>query len=476
MVRDLRLAAVLTAAQDMATSILSQLPSADALDAASGPAATAGRLGQPLGDDTPDPDRTKPIVADAMAIDGWLRPEEASLLLEAAESGVLRHPDAVVVEIGSYLGRSTAVLAGALAASGVDSTIVSVDPHRGAIGAIDSPFGLRIADDTYNGFRDNLSRLGLRGFVEILRLHSFEVNWDRPISLLYIDGAHDAVSVQQDLRRFSPWIVDGGLLACHDNSEGFPGVVAEIQQLLSTGRFVEIRREADLIVLERRAPEQDSLWRTAAVEKVPGRSLEGAESAARGRFGVEEDARELQAELSETRRLLAEQDVHCRNLGQQLQHQEQLNRDLAEQLQQYQHKVSRFTAEIAQGEAEYARQSETLTQWMRAETQVLRESLTTRRAENEVLRPAFTAEANAPRESLVRETESVRQALGETIRNTEDLLRERGDQIRRVEVELAECRLELSLAEDYIRALRTSISWRLTSPLRTVGKLLQRRR
>jgi methyltransferase family protein len=65
-------------------------------------------------------------LENALSIEGFSRPIELSLLYHLALLG--RGPGEVV-EIGSYLGRSTVVLAQALADSG-GGRVVAVDPHK----------------------------------------------------------------------------------------------------------------------------------------------------------------------------------------------------------------------------------------------------------------------------------------------------------------------------------------------------------
>ena len=58
-------------------------------------------------------------------VDGWLSPDQAARLYDAAAS---TRVDDQIVEIGSFRGRSTIVLAGA-APDGVG--VIAIDPHAG---------------------------------------------------------------------------------------------------------------------------------------------------------------------------------------------------------------------------------------------------------------------------------------------------------------------------------------------------------
>jgi predicted O-methyltransferase YrrM len=50
------------------------------------------------------------------------------------------------------------------------------------------------------------------------------VGWDRPIDLLFIDGDHSVEGARLDWDTWSPWVVQGGLVALHDASTTAPGV------------------------------------------------------------------------------------------------------------------------------------------------------------------------------------------------------------------------------------------------------------
>src|SRR5215210_8228139 len=66
----------------------------------------------------------------ALSIEGFTRPIELSLLYHLA---LLGEGPGEVVEIGSYLGRSTVILARAVADAG-GGRVVAVDPHQGELG------------------------------------------------------------------------------------------------------------------------------------------------------------------------------------------------------------------------------------------------------------------------------------------------------------------------------------------------------
>ena len=73
-------------------------------------------------------------------------------------------------------------------------------------------------------FRRNVEENTLTPFVEALVHRSFEVDWDKPIAFLFIDGLHDYGNVSRDFHHFVPWVMAGGYIAFHDYADYYPGV------------------------------------------------------------------------------------------------------------------------------------------------------------------------------------------------------------------------------------------------------------
>lgn len=145
-------------------------------------------------------------------VDGWLTPREGAALFRRAAACRGR---GVVVEIGSWHGRSTIVLA-AGAAAGAGAAVHAVDPHAGlpVIGA----------GPSLDRFQANLAAAGVTDRVVPHVCTSVEAAraFDAPVELVYIDGAHDHASVLADFQAWVPHVVDGGVMAFHDTI-GYPG-------------------------------------------------------------------------------------------------------------------------------------------------------------------------------------------------------------------------------------------------------------
>jgi predicted O-methyltransferase YrrM len=156
------------------------------------------------------------------AIEGWLLPEEGAWLFRAARSLPRM---ANIVEIGSFKGRSTCCLA--LGCRGTDRRVFAVDTFDGGP---DLPKADLLPD-----FSSNLERMGLSRNVETMVGFSTQVSskWDKPIHLLFIDGSHSYEDVLADFHGFFPFVVSGGIVAFHDVTEAWPGVLRAFNEIRS---------------------------------------------------------------------------------------------------------------------------------------------------------------------------------------------------------------------------------------------------
>ena len=192
-------------------------------------------------------------VADRLAsVEGFLHPLEGYALLLLAEHG----PGAgAVVEIGSYLGRSTCFLAfGVKRAS--RPAVTAIDhfggsPEHQAGGSHES--GVLVAEGTtYNQFLRNIDTAGVAQHVRPIRASSTEAarGWREPIRLLFIDGDHSYEASRDDFAAWSPKVEGNGLVAFHDVGV-WTGVTRFYKELLAEGRWRERAKVRSLRVVGR---------------------------------------------------------------------------------------------------------------------------------------------------------------------------------------------------------------------------------
>lgn len=145
-------------------------------------------------------------------IPGWLLPPEARVLAECARGKA-------VLEIGSYLGRSTVVMAR------VARVVHAIDWGRGDAGA---GFGRTTA-----GLLANLDRFGVAGRVVVHVGAAAAVGpalRDGYFDFAFVDGAHDEASVAADLALARRAVRVDGAVALHDWQQ--PGVLAAARSVL----------------------------------------------------------------------------------------------------------------------------------------------------------------------------------------------------------------------------------------------------
>jgi predicted O-methyltransferase YrrM len=173
------------------------------------------------------------------AIPGWLTRPQA----EALEA--LARPAEVVVELGSWVGRSTA----ALALGCRRGTVYAVDHHRGSPSERGGPhrIALELPDGTYPDFLRNMQRLELLGDAVIPLLGDFEAvarNFHRRVDLLFLDGEHTHEATVAAYRAWAPLLQPRAVVVFHDYC--WPGV----QHALATLELTHTVRH-DLAIHER---------------------------------------------------------------------------------------------------------------------------------------------------------------------------------------------------------------------------------
>jgi hypothetical protein len=189
-------------------------------------------------------DRMKPV-------EGWLRVEEAELLIGCSRRAVRELGVPTVVEIGSFCGKSTIVLASAARTAHASARVYAIDPHQGVVGAEDGLEGVRVGPPTFERFQRNVTDAGLAEMIEPIRLPSYEVPWSSPIAFLFIDGLHGYSSVARDFFHFERHLPDGAYVAFHDCDDTYPAVRMFVEGLAGSGCYEAVSRAGSLVVLRK---------------------------------------------------------------------------------------------------------------------------------------------------------------------------------------------------------------------------------
>ena len=127
-------------------------------------------------------------------------------------------PDATIVEIGVFMGRSTVLLAGARRLRG-SGKVHCVDPFDCSGDAFSIPHYLQAlkatgSDSLEEVFRRNMSRLGVEPWIELHRGTSRDVgaSWSSPIDFLLLDGDQSPVGAREAYDTWVPFLNTGGTI------------------------------------------------------------------------------------------------------------------------------------------------------------------------------------------------------------------------------------------------------------------------
>ena len=183
-----------------------------------------------------------------LTIQGWMLERELNWLHETADNLLV---NSLVVEIGSWKGRSTAGIWDGMKLNG---KLVTIDNWLGQPSFRFTDHREATESDLFLIFMDNMRNLGFNpqwykkgcanGFY-YLRMNSVDAAKlfdDKSIDWLFIDGDHD--TIDSDLTAWLPKIKKGGLISGHDFSTG----------------FAKLRADVDLIFSELNCIDAGSIW------------------------------------------------------------------------------------------------------------------------------------------------------------------------------------------------------------------------
>ncbi|MER6214079.1 class I SAM-dependent methyltransferase [Streptomyces sp. NPDC001272] len=206
---------------------------------------------------TPKPE----TLAAFEAAKGFMPVGEGLALYEAASAAAgLGLP---LLEVGTYCGRSTILLADAAREAGVAA--ITVDHHRGSEEqqpgweyhdptVVDPELGLM---DTLPTFRRTLHRAGLEEHVIAIVGRSPQVAaaWGGPLGFVFIDGGHTDEHATGDYEGWAPHLAVGGTLVIHDvfpdPADGGQAPYRIYLRALASGAFEEVSVTDSLRVLRR---------------------------------------------------------------------------------------------------------------------------------------------------------------------------------------------------------------------------------
>lgn len=180
---------------------------------------------------------------DLAGVGGWLSEDQAERLWTRAAAVA---PGGRIVEIGSFQGRSTIVLARA-APAGVE--VVAIDPHAGNDRGPQEFEGYEHeAAADHERFHRNLDRAGVAARVRHVREASAAAHGlvAGDVDLLFIDGAHRYRPARADVRDWGVRVAQGGTMLVHDSFSSVGVTLALGRELLASSSWRYVGRSRSL--------------------------------------------------------------------------------------------------------------------------------------------------------------------------------------------------------------------------------------
>ena len=162
---------------------------------------------------------TANLLKDVETVEGYLAPNEIRFLALMAACPTSAGE---ILEIGSFKGKSTIVLAKAAAMAGDEAVVNAVDPMTAPS---ETDPDLRGDASSLEDFERNIRDHGVREKVRLHHTFSSELakSWTSPLRLLWIDGDHTYAGTKLDFEGFAPHLADKAIVAIHDVLHEFEG-------------------------------------------------------------------------------------------------------------------------------------------------------------------------------------------------------------------------------------------------------------
>lgn len=166
----------------------------------------------------------------AYAAEGMVQADECVLLMQLAS----RAGEGVIVELGSYRGRSTIALALG-SRRGAAAPVYAIEPHAEFTGVLGARFGPgdRLA------FERNVERAGVAGLVHLISRPSeaAATAWTESIGLLWIDADHAYEAVSRDFALWTRYLTPAGRIALDDSTVAGLGPHRVVEEALASRRY-----------------------------------------------------------------------------------------------------------------------------------------------------------------------------------------------------------------------------------------------
>lgn len=159
------------------------------------------------------------LTREVETVEGYLSQREMEFLALLAAC-----PTTVgeILEIGSFKGKSTIILAKAAALATAKPVVNAVDPMTAPSETDPDLCG---EASSFADFQRNIEAHGVANRIDLHKMFSHELaaSWKKPLRLLWIDGDHTYTGTKNDFDGFARYLADKGIVAFHDVLHEFEG-------------------------------------------------------------------------------------------------------------------------------------------------------------------------------------------------------------------------------------------------------------
>lgn len=131
-----------------------------------------------------------------------------------------------MIEIGSYVGESTAIFANYF------KKVISIDPFINDYDVNDLVCEHADFDIVYQQFLSNMSKFNNIQHIRKLSSEAVSSFALESVDFVYIDGCHTYDQVKEDIINYLPVVKKGGFIGGHDYTGNWPQVVKAVNDVL----------------------------------------------------------------------------------------------------------------------------------------------------------------------------------------------------------------------------------------------------
>ena len=146
----------------------------------------------------------------------------------------------IVIEVGSWLGKSAIFMAEQIAKRGIKVKFDCIDIWEYTD---DDPFYLDLIKkhgNVYNVFLDNISDCGCNDLINPIKMESHiaaDLYDNESVDFVFIDANHHYDFVMRDIECWYPKVKSGGVIAGHDYDQNHNGVIKAVSEFFGPNKI-----------------------------------------------------------------------------------------------------------------------------------------------------------------------------------------------------------------------------------------------